>query len=180
MSEVFANTIDGMPILAERSKADKNGVPLTRYLNPSSVGTETAMLIASATESDETILFDQPAQAADGSWSSISLSESPLNFEYVDVYYGVGTTNSGNAGYDYVRFRPSDTPATILENFFASNIASAVSSVYAAYAVVTGTDTVTWTKVGQGIHSVTSTSIDNTRTFTYIVRVVGIHRIAGG
>jgi len=139
-------------------------------------------LIAST---DETVLFNGDTSG------TINLSESPLNFERIKVFYnsvdGSADANTLDMGVGFTEFLPSSTNNIVLETTFiynpstiASTNVSAINHGIASYYNVQDT---TWNrKVGGwtnrwAIGNPSTISAD--RHFVFVKKIIGINRIAG-
>ena len=182
MPETFANTIDSNPILAERTERDQQGRPLTDYVRPLAMTAERTAALARALGTDRTTLYESATlPGLDTAWTSISLSEAPTLFKWIEVYYGCGNvTGTGNIDQyrEWVRFDPSTVAALTLIGGFVSG--TTLQNYIMAICNIRGVNTTTWTKNFSGIRNLASSTstLSRTRIATYIHRVVGVGRIA--
>lgn len=130
---------------------------------------------------NETVLYNNYTGRPTTTGGTISLSESPLNFQYVEVYLNGASAISNSAGWanayqkiDTVTL--SSVPGLTFVGLLSGN--AAWWDVGCAYAGVSGT---TWTKVLGYTKQVNSTAagmIDNVNHLN-IWKVVGLNRTAG-
>lgn len=135
---------------------------------------------------DEAVLWEGDTSG------TINLSESPMNFERIKVFYnsveGSANANTLDMGVGFTEFLPSSTNNIVLETTFiynpstvASNNVSAINHGIASYYNVQDT---TWNrKIGGWTNrwAIGSPStIANDRHFVFVKKVIGINRIAGG
>lgn len=135
---------------------------------------------------DETVLFEGSAGASD----TITLSESPMNFERIKVFYGSharsdGTINANtkDVGVGFTEFMPDETNTVILETKFiydptTQTYAGEINHGVAAYY---NTMTTTWTRIISGWSQSWFTGGGTIRTdfnFVHVHKIIGVHRIA--
>lgn len=137
---------------------------------------------------DETVLYDNQSGSAT---SSISLTESPMNFEKVKVYFGtpIGTVSANsNIGVSYTEvltrtfsYSAAAGHGYLTLNGFFYGTNSNQSNPYFTVGQFTGCNTTTWTQGASGIINKVGTTTSSTNpTWIAIHKIVGIHRIAGG
>ena len=134
---------------------------------------------------DETVLWEGSAGASD----VITLSESPMNFETIKVFYGSHARSDGaikantkDVVADFTEYLTADTNTVILENKF---LYDPTSQTYAGeinhgVAVYYNTMTTTWTRIisawSHGWFSGGTIRTDG--NFVHVHKIVGINRIA--
>jgi hypothetical protein len=135
--------------------------------------------LKSALGLDETVLFetDNPSSV-----TSIVLSESTMNFEWIEVDAVSITESSSNLGFLNTKF----SPATIHSNggywwtriyFDGSDGNSESFVIHTCDSKWRNVDTANWTRVYQRLDNMS----DQTNNGWFRIRkIVGIHRIAGG
>ena len=162
-------------------------VPKTLVAGTGITITETAndLTVASNVRGvDETSLFT--SDAGDG---SPVLSESPMNFERLKIFFG--TTRSGtsdvNIGMSYTEVltstltggrqgSPSSGYLTLQGMFYGDN--STQANPYITFGQFTGCDTTTWTRGASGIIYNLSTGTASTSAgWIVIYKVIGVNRI---
>ena len=153
--------VDSLPLVAG------NGVKIT--VNKNNV-------VASL---DETVLWEGTGWSVGDTGQSITLSESPLNFETIRVY-GYRPLQNTSGFYSGIFSEEFDV------NFLSDN---SISSVIVPFAInnngrlylggmgITGITTTSWVEAG-GFQVTVSTSSSATGEFAHIHKVVGINRIA--
>lgn len=153
------------------------GMPLA---GPESFSQQQLDYLKRALGVDETVLFetDNPSSV-----TSIVLSESTMNFEWIEVdAVSASPGLSTNLGFSNIKF----SPATIHSNggywwtriyFDGSDGNSGSFTIHTCDSKWKNVDTASWTRVFQRLDGNT----DQTNNAWYRIRkVVGIHRISGG
>lgn len=130
-------------------------------------------------EADETVLWEGTAWTVSDTGQSITLSESPLNFETIRVY-----------GY-----RPLSTTSGVYSGIFSEEFDvnwlsdNSISSVIVPFAInnngtlylggmgITGITTTSWVEAG-GFQVNVGSSSSATGEFAHIHKVVGINRVS--
>lgn len=128
----------------------------------------------------ETVLWDNPNGQSTG---QLSLSESPLNFEYVAVY-AQAKNPIGSDGFQYGNFGQfySRMLSKTLKNQgafvdFVHMDGNNTTTAFTWYSLTTkwsGASTTTWTWCRSELNG------NSVNDWYYMLRIVGIHRIAGG
>ena len=133
-----------------------------------------------STEADaETVLWEGTAASVDTAKSGLTLTESPFNFEYVEVHWVPWAYNDAGSykQESVVRVHlTSSFPRIGLINEWTdeSNAAMFLFSVNGYFTSAKFYTThVKWFQIG-------SWTVNTTGTGQYITRIVGIHRISGG
>ena len=128
---------------------------------------------------DETVLWDGTAASVDTAKSGLTLTESPFNFEYVEVHWVPWAYNDAGSYKQEAVVRvhlTSSFPRIGLINEWTdeSNAAMFLFSVNGYFTSTKFYTThVTWFQIG-------AWTVNNTGTGQYITKIVGIHRISGG
>ena len=126
---------------------------------------------------DETVLFSGSSN------STINLTESPLNFETIKVFYhaATGDTDMGAGSHE---FQPNKTHIVILTNkFMWKENQTEYINMNEALLSLSGVNTTSWGRMWGGWHNVSNiagTALNNSYDFLNISKVVGINRISGG
>jgi hypothetical protein len=173
----FASTIDGNPIYAERARSDAAGrVLVENYARFGSLTSAQISAMQNALGIDRTTLYE-------GDWrgvnSSITLQETPLNFEYVEVVCDCARDATENVGNRTIRFIPSLSRVLSVLIVMNGNVASPTNgNFYYVTKTIANVNTKTWTIVaGNGHFNVRSNSNGNNNAWVRIREIYGIHRI---
>ena len=135
--------------------------------------------------SDETILYDNMTGRPTTVGSQIQLTESPLNFEYVEIFLN-GSTPSGSSnlanGYNKVSNEYLSHANSLCFNcdFNANNNFTSTAVVWNMGAGYSGVSSMTWTKVYGYAHPITSFPSDwfTNNAHLNIYKIVGLNRKA--
>lgn len=178
----FANTINNLPIYAKRATRDRDGRGIAaNYICPETLTSAQILQIQKALGIDETVLFSN-SWTADTA-TTITLSETPANFEWLDIYYGYGGNSSGgNCNVGYLRIPADKYDGLPLATLFSSSPTDASTNVYIALQTINGSKTSSWTRTSYYYAFATAynQSFQTGSSFTRIHKIVGVHRIAGG
>ena len=173
----FVNTLDGNPIYAERALRDASGNEIsTAYGRPDSLTSAQVAALQNALGIDRTTLYE-------GAWrdvnSSITLPESPLNFEYIEVVCDCQRHATENVGNRTIRFIPSRSRVLSVLICLSGNATSPTNSnFYYVTKTIANVNTKTWTIVaGNGHFNVRTNSNGNNSAWVRIREIYGIHRI---
>ena len=178
----FANTVNNLPIYAKRATRDGDGRGIAQsYICPETLTSVQILQIQKALGIDETVLFSN-TWTTDTS-ASIALSESPANFEWLDIYYGFGGNSSGgNCNVGHLRIPADKYDGLSLITLFSSTPTDSATNTYLALQTLTGTKTATWSRTSYyyALASAYNQTFQTGSSFTRIHKIVGVHRIAGG
>ena len=176
-----------MPTLVNNLRAIRGPVTAVPVVGQSGVvvepDTQNNQVVVRA---DETVLWEGSAGASD----TITLSESPMNFERIKIFYGSHTRSDGtinantkDVGVGYTEFMPDETNTVILETLFLYDptTQSAAGTINHGVAAYYNTMTTTWTRIisawSQGWFNGGGT-IRTDFNFVYVHKIIGINRIA--
>lgn len=126
---------------------------------------------------DETVLYSGMATIGNDGLATYTLSESPLNFQYIKVYFCANDNTFGSAGNVGSSYTEWDTqiytaPSTFLTVYMDGNASATAITKYAINCDVSGIQTSTWTA-----HGYLNDATGNAKWF-HIFKIVGRHRIA--
>jgi len=124
---------------------------------------------------DETVLWS-------GTYGSttLSLSESPLNFNSIKVYYGGHNNNTSgqNSYYGCTEFEPVINGTTAqympINSTFIGNLAT--NTMYEVYTMWSGVNTTEWERIYYGWKNITGTSWNTGSNWQSVYKVIGIGR----
>ena len=134
---------------------------------------------------DETVLYSNLTGRPTSPGQYFDLSESPLNFEYIEVYLN-GSTPSGSSnianGYEKIPYIQMKTSNGLeFHKEFVGSVAGATSTVHDMGCGYSGTSGTRWAKwYGYSYNVANKTTDFNNNSHLNIWQVVGINRIAGG
>ena len=131
---------------------------------------------------NETVLWSGSAGVGD----TITLSESPMNFERIKVLYSthsttVDTANTKDIGIGYTEFIPDETTTIVLETLFIYDPTTYTdaNTINHGVAVYYNTQTTTWNRIISAWASHWFLGGETVRTdfnFVYVHKIVGINR----
>lgn len=133
---------------------------------------------------DETILFEGSAGESD----TISLSESPMNFERIKIFYGTHARSDGainattkDVGIGYTEFMPDETNTVVLETKFLYDptTQTAAATINHGVAVYYNTMTTTWTRIISAWSQNWFLGGGTVRTdfnFVHVHKIIGVNR----
>lgn len=157
------------------------GIPVEQYTGVSGVVVDP---VNKTIRADETVLFDGSAGASD----TITLSESPMNFERIKVLYSTHSTTVDGAdtkdvGIGYTEFLPNSTTTVILETVFIYNPQTQTNpnQINHGVAVYYNIQTTTWTRIMSAWSQAWFLGGGTSRTdgdFVYVHKIIGINRKA--
>jgi hypothetical protein len=178
----FANTINNLPIYAKRATRDRDGRGIvTKYICPETLTAAQILQLQKDLGIDETVLFSNSWTANTG--TPISLSESPANFKWLDIYYGFGGNSSGgNCCAGSLRIPSNKYNGLVLFSLFTSTPTDASSNAYLAMQTINGSKTASWARTSYyyaGVHAYNQ-NFNTDSQYSRIHKIVGVHRIAGG
>ena len=133
---------------------------------------------------NETVLYDNATNRPTTVGSQIQLSESPLNFAYIEVYLN-GSTPSGNTNLANSYGKFTNEYITLVNTLmfngdFIANSTYTSGTIWQMGCAYSGVSSTTWTKVYGYAHPLTSWPSDwfTNNTHLNIYKVIGINRIA--
>lgn len=179
----FANTVNSLPMYAKRAEQDGDGRNIASvYICPETLTSAQILQLQRALGIDETVLFSDAWTT--NTASPISLSESPANFEWLDIYFGFGgsTAAGENCSAGYLRTPANKHDGIPLAALFSSSPTNASTNVYIALQTINGSKTSSWTRTSYyyTFASAYNQNFSTDRQFNRIHKIVGVHRIAGG
>lgn len=136
-------------------------------------------------EADETVLFSD-----DTGSGSLTLSETPMNFERLKIFFGTPRTGTAgsNTGMSYTEVLtstleggrqggPSAGYLTFQGVFYGTN--SSQSNPYISVGQFSGCNTTTWTRGSSGtIFKLSDKSVATDSQWVAIYKIIGVNRIA--
>jgi len=114
--------------------------------------------------------------------TTLSLSESPLNFNSIKVYYGGHNNNTSgqNSYYGCTEFEPVINGTTAqympINSTFIGNLAT--NTMYEVYTMWSGVNTTKWERIYYGWKNITGTSWNTGSNWQSVYKVIGINRKA--
>lgn len=135
---------------------------------------------------DSTVLYNDEINRPATVGSQIQLSESPLNFEYIEVYLNgsspTGTTNLANSYGKFTNEYITQVNTLTFNGDFIADSSYTSGTIWQMGCAYNGVSSTTWTKVYGYAHPITSFPADwfTNNTHLNIYKIVGINRIAGG
>ena len=133
---------------------------------------------------DETVLYSNLTGRPISPGQSFDLSESPLNFEYIEVYLN-GSSPSGSKdianGYEKIPYIQMKTSNGLeFHKEFVGNVPGAMDTVHDMGCGYSGTSGTIWTKWYGYAYNVSSKKTDfNNNRHLNVWQVIGINRISG-
>lgn len=148
------------------------GMPLA---GPESLSQQQLAYLKKAIGLDETVLFESATAATTG-----TLSESPANFEKIRVYgnrsgYGTTGANSNLSSYTEVFTRDGVPPS-----FFLVAALASTNGMFVPHAVYSLSASAFSHSDGRILNMVATPSVTLNSTLIGVLKIVGVHRIAGG
>ena len=165
----YANSIKNRPIMADRAVCDAagNDIAQTYSTGPESFTAEQIAYLKQALGVDETVLW---TGSASGVNAQMNLSEAYSNFEYVLIYM-----SESNISIPLHVWRSGDTTgSTLYPTFIRTNSNKAQVNALWTLAASNSNTTLTITVATTRTNNAESANNDT------IVKIVGVHRIAGG
>ena len=123
---------------------------------------------------DETLLF-----SADAPGGTITLSESPLNFNEIKMTFGNthGSQITNNFGEDTVYYDPTDRNAILFNGVFDSNATTTgVNSFIEYYVSYTGCSGTNWTRTKCMFKAINATAWGGTESWLRDLKIWGCNR----
>lgn len=161
-----------------------DGISVTESASTINVSADVSALTAAQIQSlkealgvDETVLYSGMATIATDGVATYHLSESPLNFQYIKVYFCANDNtfgSTGNVGSSYTEWDTQiyTAPSTLLSVYMDGNASATAITKYAINCDVSGIQTSTWSAQGY-----LNDATGNAKWF-HIFKIVGRHRIA--
>lgn len=148
------------------------GLPLA---GPETFSVQQLAYLKQAIGLDETTLFESATAATSG-----TLSESPANFEKIRVYanragYGTSGANSNLSSYTEVSTRDGVPPS-----FFLVAALASTNGMFVPHAVYNLSASAFSHADGRILNMAASPTVTLNSTLLGILKIVGVHRIAGG
>ena len=156
------------------------GIPLA---GPESFSQQQLDYLKRALGVDETVLWEA-SSPIDVKVTSIQLSESPMNFERIKIYFGSGDTiGTGNSLLGAAEFYPALTQ--IAESITLSAVLAGKSGTEGEYFLAfdewSNIHTTTWTHLYGAVQNIRAHDyLGGNDKWCNPYKIVGIHRIAGG
>ena len=152
------------------------GLPLA---GPESFSVQQLAYLKKALGLDETILYSGVKSISGDGTATYTLSESPLNFQYIKVYWCASgndvSESGGNKGVGVSEWDPQIYTSD--NTFISAQMNGTTGTSFTRYDVsanLSGIRSTSWDVQGS-LNSATSNAL-----WFHIYKIVGIHRIAGG
>lgn len=170
-------TYDGTSANAQSGVAVASGISDAVAALPTNLTSVQIQALKEALGVDETVLYMGMKTNGDGGNASYTLSETPLNFQYIRVYVCANDNTFGSSGNVGVAFVEWDTqvytsPSTLVTLAMNGNSSATALTYYRIEGNISGIRTTTW-----GCQGFLSGATSNAKWF-HIYKIVGVHRIA--